>query len=58
MTAQVFFFNVFSEKDSHLNTVRGWNVWRNIRGRTVLKQEELNFKKRKCHVNLDSITFQ
>ena len=26
--------------------------------KTVLKQEELSFKKRKCHVNLDSITFQ
>ena len=30
----------------------------NIRVRNVLKQEESNCKKRKCHVNLDSITFQ
>ena len=25
--------------------------------KTVLKEERLNCKKRKCHVNLDSITF-
>ena len=30
----------------------------NIRARTVLKQEESNCKKRKCNVNMDSITFQ
>ena len=27
-------------------------------GGTILKQEELNCKERKYHVNLDSITFQ
>ena len=31
---------------------------RNIRVRTVLKHVGSNPKKKKCHVNLDSITFQ
>ena len=33
-------------------------VGHNIMVKTVLKQRGLNCKKRKCHVNLDSITFQ
>ena len=33
-------------------------VGRNIRVGTVLKEEGLNCKKKKCHGNLDSVTFQ
>ena len=33
-------------------------AWRNITVGTVLKQEVLNFKKKKYHINFNSINFQ